>query len=331
MTKTPYSPWNTYLRLALAVLLVSTCWQPYAWAQESNYPDRPIRILIGFAYGSITDVFSRILGQKLQEKWGQPVIVESRAGASGAIQTAALAKAKPDGYTIGIVISTHATNPFFQPQLPYDALRDFAPITMLGRVPIVMTVNPSVIKETVAQIVAKSKESPRSFSFGSAGTGGMTHLAGELFKRAAGIDIVHVSYKGGAAALKDLLGGQIPLEFSTVGLVAALHKSGKLKTVAIASKTRSAALPDVPTFTELGFPEVVVEEWYAMVAPAGTPAPILLRLNTEIGAILKMPDVQRKMTGMDLGGSTPGELDSFIRSEAERWSKLISAANLKME
>jgi tripartite-type tricarboxylate transporter receptor subunit TctC len=299
--------------------------------QTDPYPSKPIRIVIGNAAGAVSDTFTRLIGAQLAAKWGQPVVVEAKPGASGAIAAAMVAKAPPDGYTLGMVISTHSTNPYLQKDLSYDAQKSFAPITMLGRVPTVLSVHPSAGIKDLADLIAKAKVDASKFAFGSAGTGGMTHMAGELLNATAGIRLLHVPYKGGAAALNDLRGGQIPMQFSTVGLITPHHREGRIRSIAVASKARVSALPDVPTFAELGYPDVVVEEWYALLAPAGTPEPIIAKLSREINEILKGREIKEKMIGMNVEGSTPAEAAAFIASEMARWSKIIATNNIRME
>jgi tripartite-type tricarboxylate transporter receptor subunit TctC len=202
---------------------------------------------------------------------------------------------------------------------------------MLGRVPTVLSVHPSAGIKDLADLIAKAKVDASKFAFGSAGTGGMTHMAGELLNATAGIRLLHVPYKGGAAALNDLCGGQIPMQFSTVGLITPHHREGRIRSIAVASKARVSALSDVPTFAELGYPDVVVEEWYALLAPAGTPEPIIAKLSREINEILKGREIKEKMIGMNVEGSTPAEAAAFIASEMARWSKIIATNNIRME
>lgn len=322
----------TLALLAGTTMLITPPVQAASGDEVQNYPQKPVTLLIGFS--GVSDVFARVIGQRLSERLGQPVIVDSRPGASGAISSAALAKAKPDGYTLGFVISTHTTNPYIQKSLPYDTLSAFTPISMLGRVPVTLVANP---KSSGIQDFAQFREQAESIegglSYGSAGTGGMTHLTGELLQRAMGVDMVHISYRGGAAAITNLLGGQIPVQFPTVTLIHPMYqaKDDRIKVVAIASATRSTAMPDVPTFVELGYPDVVVDEWYALMAPAGTPQPIVRKLNQVINEVLLLPDVQQKIVGMNVAGSSPEEVDVFIRSEMARWSKIIADPKFKLE
>jgi tripartite-type tricarboxylate transporter receptor subunit TctC len=307
-----------------------------ALAQSSEgYPLKPITLLIGFS--GVSDIFARAIGMKLQERLGQPVVVELKPGASGVISTSALSKAKPDGYTIGIVISNHATNPFLQ-QLPYDTMKSFAPISMLGRVPIALTIstraNGAVSSATsLEEFVTQARQSVPGVSFASAGTGGMTHLTGELFKNIFKIDMVHIPYKGGAPALNDLLGGQVQIQFPTTALISRFHqnKDERLRVLAVASEVRVSSMPDVPTFKELGFGELVVSEWYALMAPAGTPSQIINKLSQAVIEVMKHPEVQSKVPGMVTAGSRPEEVDTFLKTEMQRWSKLIIDSNIKME
>lgn len=318
-------------KVVAALLIAATTWSAQVSGQSADFPNRPIRIVIGNGAGGTSDIFMRLLGQHLTKKWGQPVIVEAKPGAGGAIASSELARAKPDGYTLGMVISNHATNPYLQKNMAYDTVKSFASVSMLAQVPTILSASKASGITSFDDVVARSKSEKGGLPFGSAGAGGMTHLVGELLKESAGLSLFHVPYKGGAAALNDLLGGQLTMMFSTVRLVAQHHQDGSVRAIAVASRERDEALPDVPTFAELGFPDVVVEEWYAMLAPAGTPSDVIAKLNKAINEILKEPELKEKMVGMNLVGSTPAELDSFIESEMERWSRVISAADLRME
>jgi tripartite-type tricarboxylate transporter receptor subunit TctC len=302
-----------------------------AYAQADSYPNKPIRIVIGNAVGAVSDTFTRLIAVQLQTRWGQPVIVEARPGGSGAIAAALVAKAPADGYTLAMVISTHSTNPYLLKDPGFDPQKSFIPVTMLGRTPTVLSVHSSAGVTSLRDLVEKSKADPSKFAFGSAGTGGMTHMAGELFNVASGAKLLHVPYKGGAPALNDLLGGQIPLQVSTAGLITPHQGNPRIKSLAVASVNRMASLPGVPTFIELGYPEMVVDEWYALVTPTGTPDAIVTKLNREINDILKQPAIREKMAGMEVGGSTQAEAGAFINSEMTRWSRVISVNNIKAD
>lgn len=304
-----------------------------AAAAVENYPSKPINFIIG--YKGVSEVFSRVVAEHLQRELGQPVIVMPHPGASGSIAAGLLARAEPDGYTVGMVISNLATNSILQKSLDYDPLKSFEPISMMGTVPIVMAINPKAAGGITdfKSFVSDAKAHPDKYAFGQAGALGMTHLTGELLKRDAKIEMVSVSYRGGGAALIDLLGGQIAVQFPTVTLIGPqyLDKDARVKVVAISSKERSAVMPDVPTFVELGYPDMVVSEWYALMAPAGTPKPIIDKLNAALKKVLAQPDVKNKILGMEIAGSDPGAVTSLIQSEIQRWTKLIQDVDLKLE
>lgn len=304
-----------------------------AAAAVENYPSKPINFIIG--YKGVSEVFSRVVAEHLQRELGQPVIVMPHPGASGSIAAGLLARAEPDGYTVGMVISNLATNSILQKSLDYDPLKSFEPISMMGTVPIVMAINPKAAGGITdfKSFVSDAKAHPDKYAFGQAGALGMTHLTGELLKRDAKIEMVSVSYRGGGAALIDLLGGQIAVQFPTVTLIGPqyLDKDARVKVVAISSKERSAVMPDVPTFVELGYPDMVVSEWYALMAPAGTPKPIIDKLNAALKKVLAQPEVRNKILGMEIAASDPGAVTSLIQSEIQRWTKLIQDVDLKLE
>lgn len=298
-----------------------------------NYPSKPINFIIG--YKGVSEVFSRVVAEHLQRELGQPVIVMPHPGASGSIAAGLLARAEPDGYTVGMVISNLATNSILQKSLDYDPLKSFEPISMMGSVPIVMAINPKAAGGITdfKTFVSDAKAHPDKYAFGQAGALGMTHLTGELLKRDAQIKMISVSYRGGGAALIDLLGGQIAVQFPTVTLIGPqyLDKDARVKVVAISSQTRSPVMPDVPTFTELGYPNMVVSEWYALMAPAGTPKPIVDKLNAALTKVLALPDVKNKILGMEIGASEPAAVTRLIQSEIKRWTQLIQDVDLKLE
>lgn len=299
-------------------------------AQAENYPNQPIRIVVPFAPGGSVDILARAVGQKLQEKWGQPILVENRSGGSTMIGTAFAAKAPADGYTLIIVVSNHATNPALFKDIPYDAFKSFEPVTLMARAPIVIYSHPSFPAKSLKDLIAIAKSKPGSLTFGSAGSGSMTHMTAELLKMRAGIELTHVPYRGGAAALKDLLGGHIPMQFGTVSQALPQYQDGHLRALAISSSERYRSMPDVPTFKEQGV-DVTVIEWYGLLAPAGTPQPIIAKLNAEVRRILALPDLGERVSSVQLVGSTPEELGAFIRGEVDRWTPLIQTLNIKAE
>ena len=301
-----------------------------AQSPADRYPEKPIKIIVPFPPGGSVDILARVVGQRMQENWGQPVIVESRAGASTMIGTAAATKADPDGYTLIIVVSNHATNPALRSAIPYDALKDFEFISLMARTPVVLYANPSFAPTNLKELVAAAKARPGALNFASAGVGSMTHLTGEMLKIDAGIDMTHVIYRGGTPALNDLLAGQIPMQFATVAQALPQYRAGQLRALGITSSHRYPSVPEIPTFAEQGF-DLSVTEWYGLLAPAGTPRPIVDKLNAEIRRIMTLPNMGDRLSAIELVSSTPEELREFVRGETERWGALIRKLGLKAE
>jgi tripartite-type tricarboxylate transporter receptor subunit TctC len=299
-----------------------------AQSEADKYPDRPIKIIVPFAPGGSVDILARVVGQKMTESWGQPVIVESRPGASTMIGTAAAAKAEADGYTLIVVVSNHATNPALHSTMQYDALKDFEPISLLARAPVVVYSHPSFPAANVKELVAAAKVKPGTLNFGSAGTGSMTHLVAEMLKVQAGIDMTHVVYRGGTPALNDVLAGQIPMTFATVAQALPQYRAGQLRALGVTAATRYPSIAEVPTFREQGF-DLVATEWYGLLAPAGTPKSVVTKLNAEMRRIVALPNLGERLAAVELLGSTPEELTDFIRGEIDRWSPLIKQLGLK--
>lgn len=300
-----------------------------AQSAADKYPDKPIKIIVPFAAGGPVDTLARAIGQKMQEHWGQPVLIELRPGASTLIGTTALARSPADGYTLIISVSNHTTNPAMHSTMPYDTLKDFQSIGLMARTPIVAYANPGFEANNLTELVAFAKRQPNVISFGSAGTGSMTHLTAELLKQKAGIDMQHVVYKGGTPALMDTIAGHIPMTFATVGQAWEQYKSKKVKPLGISSEKRYPSMPDIPTFKEQGV-DVVTTEWLGLLAPAGTPPDIVAKLNAEIRRIVALPGLGNRLSAMELVSSTPEELDVFIRSEMDRWAPLIRQLGIKV-
>ncbi|MHC8945987.1 Bug family tripartite tricarboxylate transporter substrate binding protein [Advenella incenata] len=301
----------------------------FAQSAADKYPEKPINIIVPFAAGGPVDTLARVVGQKMQEHWGQPVLIKLRPGASTLIGTTALARSQPDGYTLIISVSNHTTNPAMHSTMPYDTLKDFQPIGLMARTPIVAYANPGFEANNLTELVRFAKRQPNVISFGSAGTGSMTHLTAELLKQKAGIDMQHIVYKGGTPALMDTIAGHIPMTFATVGQAWEQYKSKKVKPLGISSEKRYPSMPDIPTFKEQGV-DVVTTEWLGLLAPAGTPADIVAKLNAEIGRIVALPGLDDRLSAMELVSSTPQELDAFIRSEMDRWAPLIRQLGIKV-
>ena len=318
------------VRLIVAVLFA-------AWLvplQAQGYPARPIRIIVPVATGGIADYYSRVIGSKLHETWGQPVLVENRAGGGGNIGSDIVAKAPPDGYTMVMgFIGSHAVNPFLIRNMPYDPQRDFVPVAMVIEAEGLLAVHPSVPVNSVAELLALARTQPGKLSYASGGIGTSSHLAGELFKSMTGADIVHIPYKGNAPAIADLIGGQTQLTFATMPTVLPHVRAGKLRGLAVIGATRSAALPQLPTIAESGVPGFSVNNWIGLFAPAGTPNEIVRKVNAEVMRIMRLPEVARRMDveGERFTPNTPEEFAAFIRSEVAKWGKVVKDAGLKAE
>ncbi len=318
--------WRFVSGLVLALAAVSVHAQPY--------PSKPIRIVNAFAPGGPADLLARLVAQKLQEAWGQPVIVESKTGAAGNIGMEFVAKAPPDGYTLGVGPTGNlVVNQHIFAKLPYDPFKDFAPITLLATVENVLVVNAEVPAKTVQELVALARAKPGTLNFASPGSGSQAHLAGELLKSMTGIDIVHVAYKGTGPALNDLMGGQVTMMFSQMSSALPHVKSGKLRALGVASPRRSAAAPEVPTVAEQGLAGFEAVSWYALIAPSGTPAEIIDKLQQEVARLLQLPDVKEKLAGLGAEpvGNTPAELAARMRAESARWAQVVKAAGIKAD
>jgi len=300
-----------------------------AWAQQ--YPDHAIKLIVPVPPGGGVDILARAIGQKMSANMGVPVIVDNRAGASAAIGTELLAKSPPDGYTIMMGYSAHATNPIFSPGLPYDAKKDFAAIAHVGYIPLILVVPASSPANSVKDLIALAKAKPGQLQFASGGAGAGAHLSGELLKVTAGVDIIHVPYKGNAPALNDVLGGHVSMMFDTINTALPHVKSGTLKALAVTSGKRSPLAPDVPTMIEAGLPGFEISAWYVMFAPANMPKDVLQRLNTEVNKALKDPELRTSLgaQGVELTGGTSAEADAFVSSEIDRWGKIIKSTGMK--
>jgi tripartite-type tricarboxylate transporter receptor subunit TctC len=301
-----------------------------AQSGADKYPEKPIKIIVPFAPGGSVDIVARVIGQKLTETWGQTVVIETRPGAGTMIGTQAAAKSEPDGYTLIIVVSNHATNPSLRDNMPYDALIDFEFISMLARAPIVPYSSPKFAAKDVRELIAEAKAKPGTLTFGSAGPGSMTHLVAEMLKIQAGIDMTHVVYRGGTPAMNDVLAGQIPMTFATVTQALPQYQSGLMRALGVTSGTRYAAIPEVPTFKEQGV-DLVASEWYALIAPAKTPRPIIAKLNAEIRRMMAIPNLSDRLASIELLSSTPEAAKDFIASEIGRWAPVIKKLGLKAE
>lgn len=322
----------TRISFMLATLAPLAVGAAAAQAQQP-YPAKPVRIIAPFTSGGPVDISARILAQKLNEAWGQQIVVENRAGASGTIGADAVAKSTPDGYTVLLTSSAHVITPSILSKVPYDPIRDFAPVSLVMSSPLVLMITPSLPVNTVKEFVALAKARPGELSFASGGVGSSTHLTPELFKSVTGTKMVHVPYKGQSQAITDLIAGQIPFMFNAVPTVMEFIHARRLRALAITSEKRVAPLPNVPTFLEAGYREMITGSWYAVWLPAKTPEAIVSRWVTEVGRIVSLPDVKKRI--LDLGGEpvsgTPAQLDAFQKSEAVRWAKVIRESGAKVE
>ena len=321
---------NLALRLAFSLLIGTVAALPPTAAEAQKYPNRPIRIIVPVPAGGGVDLLSRSIGQKMSESMGVPVIADNRPGASAAIGTDMLAKSPPDGYTILMGYSAHATNPIFSSKLPYDTLKDFSAITFVGYIPLLLVVHPTVPAKSVKELIALIKSKPGQMQYASGGAGAGAHLSGELLKHLIGVDIIHVPYKGNAPALNDVLGGQVPLMFDTITTALPHAMAGKLRMLAVTSAKRSPLAPDVPTMIEAGLPNFEISAWYVLLAPAGMPREIMQALNAEANKAMRDPELRSRLSkqGVEFVGGTPEQADAFIRSEMTRWRQIIKTTGM---
>jgi tripartite-type tricarboxylate transporter receptor subunit TctC len=317
------------LLLVIAALVFD---QPDPARAQTNYPSRPIQLVVTVPPGGAADFVARIIGAKLADALGQPVVISNRGGAGGTTAAAAVAKSDPDGYTLLLnTIATHGIGPHLYPSLPYDPVKDFSPIILLTKLPLIMAVNAALPAQSVKEVIALAKARPGELSFASAGSGGAPHLAGELFKSLTGTELLHVPYRGSGPAVIDLVAGRIAMMFDATPSLLPFITAGKLRPMAAASPQRHRLLPDIPSFAELGYAGMDIALWYGVVAPAGTPQPIVQRLNGALANILNMPDIRKSLTdqGADVQGGTPEEYDKFMREESSRWGAVVKRAGIK--
>ena len=302
--------------------------------QGQPYPSKPIRYIVPFAPGGTTDILGRMVAAGLSSSLGQPVVVENKPGQAGSIGSTELARAAPDGYTVGGgTISSHAINVTLYPSLPYDPVKDFAPITMLATLPNMLIVHPGLNVNSVKELIALLKSNPNKYSFGSAGNGTSQHISGELFKIVTGTQMQHIPYKGSGPMIPDLLAGTIQLSFENITTAYPPVKAGRLKALAVTSSRRSFVAPDVPTMAEAGLAGYDISSWQAMYAPAGTPKEIVARLHAETAKILRAPENQKKLSelGLDAGGMSPDELLALMRSDIPRLGKVVRESGAKVD
>lgn len=322
------------VRLAALVTAFAASLAAVGAAAQAPFPDKPIRLIVPFATGGVTDTSGRVIAEGLTKRLGQQVFVDNRPGASGNTGTQQGAAAAPDGYTLVLAFDgTMVINPHVFPSVPFDTLKDFAPIGKIGDATLILVAWPGFPGKTVKDVVEMSKKDPKGLSYGTSGVGGSPHLAGELFALRTGAKLVHVPYKGGGPAITDALGGNIPLVFTAVAGAGGHVKSGKLAPIAVASRQRSASLPDVPTFIESGVPDFDVTSWVGILAPAKTPPAVVERLNRELNAVLTSPETVEKLAGLGIV-ATPGSPDQFgeqMKTDLAKYGVVVKAANIRLE
>lgn len=317
-----------FVRLMVPAALVSAL---SCLAEAQPYPSKPIRLIVPTAPGGGTDFSARLIGAKLAEAWGQTVVIDNRTGASGNIGVELAARAVPDGHTLVMPITSFPVNPSLFAKLPFNTEKDFAPIALVASAPLLLVVNPSVPAKSVSELISLAKSRPGQLNYANSGSGTTAHLAGELFKRMAGVDIVSIAYKGGGPAVVDLIAGNVQIYFSTIPAALQQVKAGRLRALAVTSTTRVAEISEYPTVAEAGLPGFQVIGWFGLFAPAGTPQPVIQRLNAEIVKTLKAPETRERLSGHGLipGGGTPQDLGRFLSEEIVRWRKLIQEAGIR--
>ena len=316
------------------VVVAGICMQTAVAAQAQEYPAKPTRVVVPFATGGGNDTLGRVFAQKFSDAWGQSFVVENRPGAGGTLATALVARAPADGYTLLLSsIATQAVSPHLYRDPGYDPLKDFTPIALLGVAPVVMGINLNIPAKSVPEFIALAKAKPGIFKYGSGGTGSVMHTSAMVFSQAAGVEMLHVPYKGAGPAYIALVGSEVDLVIDTTAALLPRVRSGRVRALAIASRARMADAPDIPTFTEAGLPGYEANGWYSMHAPAGTSAAIIAKLNAEIARAMKQPDMQErfKQLGLEGGGGTPEQLTQFVRAEFAKYAKVIKDAGIKPE
>ncbi|BCN40430.1 MFS transporter [Alicycliphilus denitrificans] len=321
-------------RTLLAGMAVAAAGALPLGAAAQNYPAKPVTIIVPFSAGGTTDILARIVGQGLQTELGQPFVVDNRAGAGGNIGASLAAKAPADGYTLFMgTVGTHAINQALYKKMPFDPVKDFAPISRVATVPNLLVAHPSQPYKTVKELIAYAKANPGKVTFGSPGSGASPHVSGELFKSMTGTDLLHVPYKGSAPAMTDLLGGQISIMFDNMPSAIQHVRSGKLRPIAVTTAKRSPELPDVPTIAEAGVPGYEAMSWFGMFAPAATPKPVLDKLNAALVKVLNQPDVKKKIAeqGGDVVAETPAQFAAFIKAESAKWGKVVKESGATVD
>jgi tripartite-type tricarboxylate transporter receptor subunit TctC len=316
------------LCVAIAALAASTA------AAQGAYPNKPVRIVVPFPAGGTTDLLARSAAQKLSEAWSQQVIVDNRPGAAGNIGSELVAKSPGDGYTLLMgTVGTHAINASLYAKMPYDHVKDFVPVILVAGVPNVLVVHPSVPVNSVQELIAYAKANPGKLNFASSGNGTSIHLSGELFKTMTGVQMAHIPYKGSAPAITDLLGGQVQLMFDNLPSALPYIKAGKLRALAVTSTTRAPALPDAPTVAESGVPGFEASSWFGLLAPAGTPRDVVIKINGEVAKWLDSPDAKEKLAaqGANVASGSPEDFAKHIQTETAKWAKVVKDSGAKID
>lgn len=310
----------------VSLMLAALC------VQAQDWPTKPVKLVVTYPPGGTVDAVARILAPRLSARLGQPVVIDNRAGAGGAIGGDMVAKSVPDGYTVMLDASNHAQNPALR-KMPFDTLRDLAPVSLLVKVPNVLVVNPATSIHSVKDLITQAKAKPGGINYASSGNGSAQHLSGELFASMAGVDMTHVAYKGGGPALTDVMAGQVPVFFASLASSLPFIQSGKLRAVAVTGKAPAPALPQLPTVAQAGLPGYEVYEWNAVFVPAKTPPAIVERLSKEVAATLQEPEVRARLEalGAEVVGSSPAELDSFRRAEIAKWTRLAKDNKIQLD
>jgi len=317
---------------ALAAATLGIAFAPTG-AHAQTYPTKPITIVVPASPGGAIDLVARLVGQKLTEAWGQSVVVDNRSGATGIVGTDVVAKAAPDGYTLALVASSHAINPSMVRKLPYDTVKSFEPVALTHVVPLMLVVSPSVPAKSVKELIAYGKAHPGQLSFASSGSGGAPHFSGELFKSMAGLDMVHIPYKGSTLAHPDLTSGRVSLMFDTVAAINPQVKAGKVRALAVSTTKHAAIAPQLPTMAEAGLPGYDTSTWGGVLAPAGTPKAVMDKLNAGINQALAAPDVRERLlaAGIEPAGGSPAQFSGFIQTEMVKWAKVAKNAGIQPE
>lgn len=302
-------------------------------AHAQNFPSKPLTLVVPASPGGAIDLAARLIGQKLTDAWGQPVTIDNKAGATGIIGTDLVARAAPDGHTLALVASSHAINPSMVKKLPFDTIKSFEPVAQTHVVPLMLVVNNAVPAKTVGELVAYGKSNPGKLSFASSGSGGAPHFSGELFKSMAGLDMVHIPYKGSTLAHPDLISGRVSLMFDTVAAIKTQVRAGTVRALAVTTGKRIASDPQLPTLSEAGLPGYETSTWGGLLAPAGTPKAVVAKLNTEVNRILALPDVRQKLldAGIEPAQGSPEQFTQFIEKEMVKWAKVAKDAGIQPE